>query len=137
VIDELIGPRYPLSFHAGRLALSAGDNHLRDSIAQIIMTGRGEYLMKPDFGANVPQRVFDPVSLLGLLHTDIGDALKRWERRVELVDVRAGLAEGIGTFMLGAATTEAVESGVVAVHITFRVRGMDEVVNMSIMTQQR
>lgn len=136
-MDRLVGPRFPLSFHAGRLALSVDDNHLRDSIAQIIMTDKGEYVMKPDFGSSVPQRVFDPVSLLALLHTDISDALKRWEHRVDLVDVQAGLSESIGTFMLGAATTEAVESGVVAVHVSFRARGMDEVVNMSIMTEQR
>ncbi len=134
---ELRGIRWPMRFVGGRVATSSGSAHLRESIAQIIMCTKGDYMMKPTFGSALPDRVFDQVSLMALLTTDISDALRIWERRIELVDVQAGPVESTGTFQLGAATVEAIQSGIVGIHIRFRERGAEELIDMDLTTQKR
>lgn len=136
-MSTLRGMRYPFKFRGGRVATSSGSDHLSQSIAQIIMCDKGEYLMRPTFGSGLPNRVFDQFSLLALVWTDIADALRTWERRVELVDVQAGPLKSSSTFQLGMATTEALESGVVAIHIRYRERGAQEIVDMDLTTQRR
>jgi len=42
------GMKFPLTFNGGRVAISEGEKHLQEGIIQIIATGRGEYLLKPD-----------------------------------------------------------------------------------------
>ena len=94
-------------------------------------------MMKPTFGSGVPQRVFDPVSLMALLWTDIEDAVRIWDRRVEILKVETGPVESTGTFQLGAATTEAIQSGIVGINIRFRERGAEELIDMDLTTQKR
>lgn len=84
---NITGIRWPLAFSAGRVMISHNDQHIAESIRQIIATNKLEYLMKPDFGSNLGTRVFDPVNLLPLARTDIAEALRRWEPRAELADV--------------------------------------------------
>jgi len=45
--------------------------------------------------------------------------------------------ESNSTFQLGAATTEAQQSGIVGIHIQFRERGADETVDLNLSTQLR
>ena len=136
-MSTLKGFRYPFKIKGGRVATSSGTDHLQQSIAQIVMCEKGSYLMLPEFGSGLPERVFDPVSLLALLWTDISDALRIWEKRIELVEVQSGpLADG-GIFQLGAASTSSLESGVVGVNIRFRERGGDETIDMNLTTQRR
>lgn len=136
-MSEIRGFRWPMKFVGGKVATSSGVQHLKENMAQIIMCLKGDYLMRPEFGSGLPERVFDQVSLLALVWTDVADALRIWERRVQLVDVQAGPVESAGTFQLGAATTEAIQSGIVGIHIRFRERGADETVDLNLSTQLR
>lgn len=136
-MSEIRGFRWPMKFVGGKVATSSGVQHLKENMAQIIMCSKGDYLMRPEFGSGLPERVFDQVSLLALVWTDVADALRIWERRVQLVDVQAGPVESAGTFQLGAATTEAIQSGIVGIHIRFRERGADETVDLNLSTQLR
>lgn len=136
-MNTITGIKWPLSLSGGRVVTSSGNDHLSESIVQIVLCEKGEYIMRPTFGSGLPTRVFDPVSLLALIHTDVADALRTWERRVDLVKVRVGPIESTGTFMLGAATTDSVASGVVGVHIAFRPKGQDEIVDLELAMNQR
>lgn len=134
---ELRGVSWPMRFVGGRVATSSGSKHLKESITQIIMCTKGDYMMKPTFGSSLPQRVFDPVSLMALLWTDISDAVRIWDRRVEILKVETGPVESSGTFQLGASTVEAIQSGIVGIHIRFRERGAEELIDMDLTTQKR
>ena len=136
-MSEVRGVRWPLKIVGGRFATSSGTAHIKQSIAQIILCEKGNYLMRPEFGSGLPERVFDQVSLLALVWTDVADALRIWEKRVELVDVRVGPLAAAGTFQLAAATTESIQSGVVGINISFRERDADEVVDMALTTQRK
>lgn len=87
------GIRWPFAFANGSVATSSNEQHLRESVLQILGTAPGEYLFVPMFGCGLHERVFDPVNVSALVATDARAAINRWEPRVEVVTVRADLAE--------------------------------------------
>lgn len=44
----------------GRLAWSAGEANVRESLRILLLTGRGERLRRPDYGAGLEQFMFEP-----------------------------------------------------------------------------
>lgn len=46
----------------GRTATTAGDEHIRDLIEQLLFTTPGERVNRPDFGSGLLQLVFAPAS---------------------------------------------------------------------------
>ncbi len=65
----------------GRTALVADLNdHVRDEIVQLILTGTGERLFLPDFGTNVRRLVFENTddTVTGLTKATIANALSKW-----------------------------------------------------------
>jgi len=92
------GIKWPLELYAGRVSVSQGVEHIRESVRQIIAIGKGEYLMKPEFGCDLNRRVFDPVNASAMVDGDIREALMNFEPRVSVNDTSTDLsraAEGI------------------------------------------
>lgn len=86
------GWRFPvLPDETGRLAYSEGDANVEQSLRILLLTRLGERVMRPAFGSEAPRLVFAPGSerYLRLLETSIREAVRDWEPRVELDDVRA------------------------------------------------
>lgn len=81
------GIKYPFQFYAGSVATSAGEQHIKESVLQILGTSKYEYLMKPEFGCNIHERVFDPINAMALVETDIREAIAEFEPRVKSVSV--------------------------------------------------
>lgn len=84
----------------GRTALAEHENDIRQSIRIILGTGRGERVMRPDFGCGVNDLVFESIdeTALGRIEATVRDALSRFEPRIELQDVTADplrAAEGL------------------------------------------
>lgn len=75
----------------GRVALVAGTDEIDSALRMILSTAPGERLMRPEFGCAAWDHVFDPANgnTLGLVEQAVGDAVRRWEPRVELVAVTA------------------------------------------------
>ncbi len=73
----------------GRMAWSAGELNVRESICIILCTSPGERVMQPDFGCGLERFLFEPNSLstLRLIQEEVKRALARWEPRVSLDDV--------------------------------------------------
>ena len=73
----------------GRLAWSAGEENVRESIRLILLTNPGERLMRETFGCGVRQFLFEPntVTTRELLRQRIVQAIGRWEPRVRLQEV--------------------------------------------------
>jgi Bacteriophage baseplate protein W len=86
------GWRFPiLPDEAGHLTYTDGDDNVEQSLRLLLLTRLGERVMRPTFGSDAPRLVFAPGSerYLRLLETTIGEAVRDWEPRVRLDDVRA------------------------------------------------
>lgn len=81
---------FPLRVGAdGRVAWSQGEDNVRESIAVILKTEPGERIGLPTFGAGLGRFLFEPntPATRMLIRERIGDALARWERRVQVESV--------------------------------------------------
>lgn len=58
------GLRFPLQVdpRTGKLAMADQEEDIREAIGIILRTGRGERVMRPEFGANTMDYAFTPVS---------------------------------------------------------------------------
>lgn len=117
----ITGIKWPFKFQDGKVALSHDENHIVESIKQIISIGRGEYLMKPNFGCDIYQRVFDPVNVMALVTGDIKSALKKYEPRVDFVSVGADLSDS--------------HLGVVTINLDVKIKGTDNTMNINMLTR--
>lgn len=87
------GLAWPLGVDAtGAIRLTRGADDLDQSIAMVLMTARGERLMRPEFGCRIWDLLFEPITptLIGQIDRAVRDALAQWEPRivVETVECR-------------------------------------------------
>ena len=78
----------------GRSATTDGDDHIRDMIRQVLFTGPGERVNRPDFGCGLLQMVFEPngEALAAATQFMVQGALQRWLGdliRVDEVEISA------------------------------------------------
>lgn len=81
---------FPLRVGAdGRIAWSEGEHNVRESIAVILKTEPGERIGLPGFGAGLGRFLFEPNTPATrlLIQERISEALKRWERRIQVESV--------------------------------------------------
>jgi len=94
------GVAFPLGVdRRGALALARGEEDINQAISIILATAPGERPMRPEFGCDVHDLVFDTVdaAMIGRMETAIRAALDRWEPRIEVTDIEFdldGVAEG-------------------------------------------
>jgi phage baseplate assembly protein W len=83
------GLRFPLRLGTAGPEQSAGSRKVDESIRIILGTQHGERVMRPTFGSNLRSLAFAPnnSSTANLARFYVEEALTRWERRIELVDV--------------------------------------------------
>ena len=67
----------------GRIALSKYEEDIREALRIILLTAKGERMMRPDFGASLHDYVFESMgaTTIGRLQAAITDALVKWARR--------------------------------------------------------
>lgn len=90
VIDFLgRGWKNPVSVQRGAMSSSEGEESIRESIILILSTGKGERVMRPDFGCRLNELVFAPnnMSTATLIRSFIEEALLDWEPRIEVEDI--------------------------------------------------
>ncbi len=73
----------------GRLAWSAGEENVRESIRLILLTEPRERLMREELGCGLRQFLFEPNTpgTRALIRERVVRALARWEPRVRVEDV--------------------------------------------------
>lgn len=80
------------------IAISEGEDAIRESISIILSTAKGERVMRPDFGCGINDMVFsiDNISTKSLISFYIKEALQKWEPRIELlsIDISSDKKEG-------------------------------------------
>ncbi len=79
--------------HAATGQPLSGTDHLRQSILDILMTRRGERVMRPTYGSRLHEFVDLPVNAEFLvdLYFECVVTIHRWEPRVRVVRVQAGV----------------------------------------------
>ncbi|KPV59868.1 baseplate protein [Paenibacillus sp. A3] len=75
----------------GRIKMSEYEEDIEEAIRIIVWTGKGERVMRPDFGCGVERFLFGSTdeTTMHLLESDIEEAIRIWEPRVHEVEVRA------------------------------------------------
>jgi hypothetical protein len=113
------GFSWPLTVdHTGGIRLTSGADDIDRSIRIVLMTAPGERVMRPRFGCEIWDLVFEPVtpSLLGLITDAVERALGQWEPRIDVESVDV--------------TDDPDDSALVRVHITYRVKATNDVRNL-------
>ncbi|HVF49282.1 MAG TPA: GPW/gp25 family protein [Pyrinomonadaceae bacterium] len=92
------GWKFPVEVDAtGKIALSEYEDDVREAIRIVLMTAKGERVMRPTFGAGLHDFVFASMSAttIGKIQQAVQDALLEWESRIELraVEVEADRSE--------------------------------------------
>lgn len=74
----------------GRLAWSAGEDNVRESLRLILLTERGERLMREEFGCGLRRYLAEPntVTTHQQISDSISQSIQRWEPRVTVDEVR-------------------------------------------------
>lgn len=75
----------------GRIGMVSGVRAVEQAILMILMTPKGQRVMRPEFGCQIHDLIFAPndVSTLGLASYYVHEALTIWEPRIELLGVDA------------------------------------------------
>ena len=105
------GWQFPITLDGNdSVAMSHHEKKIRQSIMIILSTAKGERVMRPDFGCDIHDYVFDIIetSTLTLIKSSVEEALILWEPRIEVINV--------GT------NTDRVSQGMVAIDLEYRVR---------------
>jgi uncharacterized protein len=89
-MSEILGSglAFPLQVDPrGALALARGEDDIEQAIELILSTAPGEREMRPEFGCDVHDLVFDTIdaAMIGKMETAIRNALDRWEPRIDVM----------------------------------------------------
>jgi len=75
----------------GRIALARQERDVEEAIRMILLTPKGQRVMRPDFGCRIHDLAFAPnnASLIGLATYYVEEALRMWEPRIRVEEVSA------------------------------------------------
>lgn len=75
----------------GRIALSRREADVEEAMLMILLTPKGQRVMRPEFGCDIHDLLFAPndATTAGLAIYYVEEALAMWEPRIRLIDVTA------------------------------------------------
>ncbi len=75
----------------GRIALARHERDIEEAIYMILLTPKGQRLMRPEFGCRIHDLIFAPndATTVGLATYYVEDALGMWEPRIRVEEVLA------------------------------------------------
>jgi Bacteriophage baseplate protein W len=79
----------------GGIAMASEEQLVQQAIWLILATGKGELKRNPNFGCGIYDYVFTdntPANQAQIAH-QVREALLRWERRIDVIDIRVGDGE--------------------------------------------
>ncbi|MGG1550368.1 MULTISPECIES: GPW/gp25 family protein [Paenibacillus] len=113
------GWKFPIQVDpaTGRIRMSEYEEDIAEAIRVILGTTQGERVMRPTFGCGVQEFIFGTTddTTLHLLKTNIEEAIRNWEPRVEEVEVRC--------------VPEADDPARLKIHISYLVRTTNNLFN--------
>jgi phage baseplate assembly protein W len=91
VVDVLgTGWAFPPRVDArGRVALARRERDVEEAIRMILLTPKGQRVMRPEFGCRIHELAFQPnnSTLMGLAAYYVREALEMWEPRIDVDEV--------------------------------------------------
>jgi phage baseplate assembly protein W len=88
-----VGWAFPVGVDArGRIALARHERDIEEAIQIILLTPKGQRVMRPEFGSRLHELIFAPnnATTAGLAAYYVEDALGMWEPRITVETVNAG-----------------------------------------------
>ena len=82
---------YPWGPDITKYTIPKGDAEvLKTSVINILLTARGERVMRPEFGSLIPSSVFEQNddTLISTIGSSIQEAIERWDDRIAFLDYR-------------------------------------------------
>jgi phage baseplate assembly protein W len=102
-IEDFLGRgwKYPIFIENDKIASSGGEDSIKESIIIILTTGKGERVMRPDFGCRIYELAFalNDTSTASLIQFYIQEALLKWEPRIEVLDISVAPDEDEGNLL--------------------------------------
>lgn len=104
--------------HTGSIKLTDTTEDIDRSIRIVLMTAPGERVMRPRFGCEIWDLLFEPVTpnLLGLIAEAVYQALGQWEPRIDVYEV--------------APVPDPEDSALIHIRISYRVRATNDPRNL-------
>src|SRR6266542_7122392 len=87
-----VGWAFPVRVDArGRIALARGERDIEEAISIILLTPKGQRVMRPEFGCQIHDLIFAPndATTFGLAAYYVEEALAFWEPRIRVESVAA------------------------------------------------
>jgi phage baseplate assembly protein W len=87
-----VGWAFPVGVDSrGRIALARQEHDIEQAIRMILLTPRGQRVMRPEFGCHVHELAFAPNdgATAGLAARYVEEAIGMWEPRVWVIEVNA------------------------------------------------
>jgi phage baseplate assembly protein W len=91
---DVVGSGWSFPVHAdarGRIALARREQDIEEAIRVILLTPKGQRVMRPEFGCEIHNLIFAPNdgTTAGLATYYVEEALAMWEPRIKVLDVKA------------------------------------------------
>lgn len=85
------GWKFPIEVDSltGRIRAVEYEDDIAEAIKIIVLTTKGERIMRPDFGSGIEQFIFESndATTLQLIQNEVFEAIIKWEPRVHEVEV--------------------------------------------------
>lgn len=98
------GWSFPPTFskNTGSVALTSGEEDIARSIEILLTTSRGERVMRSDYGCNLHDLVFEPLSTSAQTYfsEDIRNSIEKYESRIVVNDISIDMSESISGLLL-------------------------------------
>ena len=99
-----VGWKFPVEVDpaTGRILTVSSEDDIREAVRIILLTGKGERMMRPDFGCDVRKYTFGTMDYTTRtqLEQEVWDALIRWEPRITAIQGRVEEDPGNSARML-------------------------------------
>jgi Bacteriophage baseplate protein W len=87
-----VGWAFPIRVdERGRVALARHERDIEEAMRMILLTPKGQRVMRPEFGCQIHDLIFAPndASTAGLAAYYVEEALAMWEPRIQVQEVNA------------------------------------------------
>lgn len=99
-----VGWSFPVGVdkQTGRIAMSSGEDDIKEAIGIVLSTRKGERVMLPEFGCDIFRYVYGALGSdeIADLRQCVKEALRKWETRIINVEVNVRRGRGDGELLL-------------------------------------
>lgn len=108
--QKQVGWKFPVNpdLTTGRIKSTSYEDDIAEAIKIILMTKKGERMMRPDFGCNIHKYMFDilDVTTIRQIELEIEESIRQWEYRIDHLEVEVNESdEHLGRLIINVSYT--------------------------------